>query len=101
MNKFLLTLFACSSCYGLTLLSIHPALAVKLSAQDASNPILRPTDSQAVDAPVNTEYRQTPNTQTLGKESIKELALRVYGCDCPSCQAMASNLLLQGQLPSR
>jgi hypothetical protein len=100
MNKIILTLLACSSFYGLTMVNVNPALAEKLSPQQMSNPILRPTENQSINLPTSTEYPQTPSVRAMENETVKQLAIKMFGCDCPSCQAMASNLLLQGHLPS-
>jgi len=101
MNRIALALLGCSGFYALTtLLNVNPAMAEKLSPQQISNPILRATDNQSTNQVTSTEEAQTSSVRSVETESIKQLALKMYGCDCPSCQAMASNLLLQGRLPS-
>jgi hypothetical protein len=103
MNKIALALLGCSSFYALTMINVNPALAEKLSPMQMSNPILRQTDNQSINppvSPVSTEDPQTPSVRAVENDTVKELAIKMFGCDCPSCQAMASNLLLQGQLPS-
>lgn len=100
MNKIALTLLCCSSFFALTVLNVNPAFAKKLSPQDLANPTLRAADTQTVNIPVSQEYPQSPSMRSLETERIKQLALQKFGCDCPSCQALASNMLLQGQLPT-
>ncbi len=99
MNKIALTLLCCSSFFALTVLNVNPAFAKKLSPQDLANP-LKAGDTQTVNVPVSQEYPQSPSMRSLQTERIKQLAMQKFGCDCPGCQALASQMLLQGQLPT-
>lgn len=100
MNKIVLTLLCCSSFFALTVLNVNPAFAKKLSPQEIANPTLRAADTQRVNIPVSQEDIQSPSMRSLQTERIKQLAMQKFGCDCPGCQALASNMLLQGQLPT-
>ncbi|MCW5314469.1 hypothetical protein GTQ43_11815 [Nostoc sp. KVJ3] len=97
MNKIIITLLSGSSFLALTLLTVNPAFAKKLSPEDLANPTLTPTDTQAIAAPVSQEYPQYPSVRA--NEKIKQLAMQLFGCACPSCQAKASQMILQGSLP--
>ncbi len=99
MNKIALTLLCCSSFSALTVLNVNPALAKKLSPQDLANPIERASDTQKVNVLNSQEYPQSPSMRSLETERIKQFAIQKFGCDCPGCQALASQMLLQGQLP--
>ncbi|MEH1874192.1 hypothetical protein [Nostoc sp.] len=96
MNKIIMALLCGSSFLALILLTVNPAFAKKLSPQDLANPTLAPTDAQAVSAPVSQEYPQNPSIRS---NEIKQLAMQMFGCACASCQARASQMILQGSLP--
>jgi hypothetical protein len=100
MNKIVLALVCGSSFFALTVLNVNPALAKKLSPQDVADPTLRASDTQTVHVPVSQEDIQSPSMRSLQTERIKQFALQKFGCDCPGCQALASQMLLQGQLPT-
>lgn len=97
MNKIVITLLCGSSFFALTLLSVNPAYAKKLSPQDLANPTLTPTDPQTVAVPVSQEYPHYPSIRA--NERVKQLAMQMFGCACASCQAKASQMILQGSLP--
>ena len=95
MNKIAFALLCSSSFFAFILQTANPALANKVSPQDLANPQAKPIDTQQVNAPVANP--EVPSVRS--NETAKELAVQMFGCDCPSCQARASQVLLQGSLP--
>ena len=101
MNKILLAILSSSSFVFLTLISVNPALARKLSPQELANPVLRSNTqtTQTVNQSLPKQNSEFPSMRSLKTQTIKELAIQQFGCDCPGCQSLASNMILQGHLP--
>ncbi len=99
MNKIAFALLCSSSLFGLIQLTASPALAVKLSPQDLALPKLDTALTQQVNRPVVKQDNEFPSMRSTDTERAKQLAIKTFGCDCPSCTALASQMLLQGNLP--
>ncbi|MDF5720556.1 MAG: hypothetical protein PUP91_08725 [Rhizonema sp. PD37] len=96
MNKIAFALLCSSSFFAFIVQTANPALANKVSAENLAYPQAKPIANQQVNAPV-TKNPEVPSVRS--NEKAKELAVQMFGCDCPSCQARASQVLLQGNLP--
>jgi hypothetical protein len=96
MNKIAFALLCSSSFFAFILQTANPALANKVSSEDLAYPQAKPIENQQVNAPV-AKNPEIPSVRS--NEKAKELAVQMFGCDCPSCQARASQVLLQGSLP--
>ncbi len=99
MTKIVFALLCSSSLFGLMQLSASPALAVKATPEQLALPKLDSTQTQQVNTPVIKQDNEFPSIRSTDTERVKQLALKTFGCDCPSCQALASQMLLQGNLP--
>jgi hypothetical protein len=99
MNKIAFALLCSSSIFGLIQLNASPALALKASPEQLALPKLDSTQTQQVNTPVVERDNEFPSMRSNQTESAKQLALKMFGCDCPSCTAMAKQMLLQGNLP--
>ena len=97
MNKLALTLLCSSSFFSAMLLTVNPAFAKKATPQDLATPKLQPSIEQTVNAPAAKKDSEFPTIQS--SERVKEVAIKMFGCDCSSCQAAASQMMLQGNLP--
>jgi hypothetical protein len=64
---------------------------------DLAYPKLGSSNTQTVNPPVKTQNPEYPLINST--ESLEQIAIQKLGCDCPGCQAMASQMLLQGNLP--
>lgn len=97
MNRIALALISLSSFFALIPLTAHPALANKLSPQDLALPKVTSDNMPQVNAPAAKKDSEFPSLNST--ERVKQLAIQKFGCDCSSCQALASQMLLQGNLP--
>ena len=97
MNKFALTLLCSSSFFSAMLLTVNPAFAKKATFQDLATPKLQPATQQTVNASAAKKDIEFPAIKS--SERLKEAAIKMFGCDCSSCQAAASQMMLQGNLP--
>lgn len=79
------------------LLTVNPAFAKKATPEDLATPKLQPPIEQTVNAPAAKKDPEFPSIQS--SERVKEVAIQKFGCDCPGCQAAASQMMLQGNLP--
>lgn len=96
MNKIAFALLCSSSVFALMQLNASPVLALKPTPQQLALPKLDSAQPQQVNTPVDNEFPSVRYDQT---ERAKQLALKMFGCDCPSCTALANQMLLQGNLP--
>lgn len=96
MNKLALTLLCSSSFFSAMLLTVNPAFAKKATPQDLATPKLQPPIEQTVNAPAAKKDSEFP---TIRSSEIKDVAMQMFGCACSSCQAVASQIMLQGSLP--
>jgi hypothetical protein len=80
-------------------LNVSPALAIKPTPQELALPKLDSTQAQEVNRPVLKQDNEFPSMRSADTETAKQLALKTFGCDCPSCTALARQMLLQGNLP--
>ncbi|MBR8840037.1 MAG: hypothetical protein DSM106950_40080 [Stigonema ocellatum SAG 48.90 = DSM 106950] len=99
MNKIAFALLCSSSLFGLMQLNASPAMAVKLTPEQLALPKLDSTQTQQVKTPVVKQDNEFPSMRSTDTERVKQLAIKTFGCDCQSCQALASQMLLQGKLP--
>ncbi|MEH2312728.1 MAG: hypothetical protein V7K35_15300 [Nostoc sp.] len=97
MNKIVMGLLCGSSFLALTLLTVNPAFAKELSPQDLTSPKLNSAQTQTVNISVTKKSPEFPSIKST--QSIEELAIQKFGCDCPGCQARVSQMVLQGSLP--
>lgn len=79
------------------LLTVNPAFAKKATPQDLATPNLQPPIEQTVNASAAKKDTEFPTIQS--SERVKEVAIQMFGCGCSSCQAAASQIMLQGNLP--
>lgn len=97
MNKIVMTLVCCSSFFALTLLTVNPAFAKELSPHDLTSPNLNSDQTQTVNTSVT---KKSPEFSSISStQSLEELAIQKFGCDCPACQARVSQMVLQGSFP--
>jgi len=99
MNKIAIALLCSSSLFSLMQLNASPALAVKATPEQLALPKLDSTQTQQVNTPTVKQDSEFPSMRSTDTERAKQLALKTFGCDCPSCTALASQMLLQGNLP--
>ena len=97
MNKIVMGLLCGSSFFALTLLTVNPAFAKELSPQDLTSPKLKSAQTQTVNTSVSKKSPEFPSIRPT--QSIEELAIQKFGCDCPGCQARVSQMVLQGSFP--
>ena len=79
------------------LLTVNPAFAKKATPEDLATPKLQPPSEQAVNASAAKKDPEFPSIQS--SQRVKEVAIQMFGCACTSCQAVASQIMLQGTLP--
>ncbi|MDF5736978.1 MULTISPECIES: hypothetical protein [unclassified Nostoc] len=97
MNKIVITLLCCSSFFALTLLTVNPAFAKEFSPQNLTSAKLNSDQTQTINISVT---QKSPEFPSIGStQSLEELAIQKFGCDCPACQARVSQMVLQGSLP--
>jgi len=99
MNKVAFALLCSSSVFGFMQLNASSALALKPTPEQLALPKLDSTSTEQVNAPVVRPDNEFPSIRTNETERAKQLALKMFGCDCPSCTALANQMLLQGSLP--
>ncbi|MEH2273995.1 MAG: hypothetical protein V7K40_04075 [Nostoc sp.] len=97
MNKIVMDLLCGSSFLALTLLTVNPAFAKELSPQDLTSPKLNSVQTQIVNTSAT---KKSPEFSSMkSTQSLEELAIHKFGCDCPGCQARVSQMVLQGSFP--
>ncbi|MHC5614270.1 MAG: hypothetical protein ACYTXA_25565 [Nostoc sp.] len=94
MNKIVMALLCGSSFFVLTLLTVNPAFAKELSPQDLNPPEFNLVQTQTVNISVTKKSPEFPSIKST--QSLEELAIQKFGCDCPACQARVSQMVLQG-----
>ncbi|MEH1784701.1 MAG: hypothetical protein V7L23_03620 [Nostoc sp.] len=93
MNKIVMALLCCSSFSALSFLTVNPAFAKQLSPQDLTSPRLNSEQTQTVNTSVT---KKSPEFSSINStQSLEELAIQQFGCDCPACQARVSQMVLQ------
>ncbi len=97
MNKLALTLLCSSSFFSAILLTVNPAFAKKATFEDLSTPKLQTPIEQIVNAPAAKKDTEFPSIQS--SQRVKQVAMQMFGCACSSCQAAATQIMLQGSLP--
>jgi hypothetical protein len=86
-----LTLLGCSSSLALILATTPIATAGELSPQDAAIVDLPPVTTETV-----TNFAESDPYTVLGGDTIGNLAIERYGCDCRGCRnVVVSNSLSQ------
>ena len=93
MNKNSLTWLGCSSLAAI-LLTSHPANAGTVALQELD--FVKPTTSAptfSTSAQSNLQTALDPNSDTVG-----DLAIAKFGCDCPSCRNQALQMVQSGRL---
>ncbi|MEH1836558.1 MAG: hypothetical protein V7L29_32045 [Nostoc sp.] len=109
MNKTTLTLLSTSCMVSLLVLMSHTAVAETRPTITLSNSTPQNQQIGTVASPINTSATQTigtagvqvnprvfsldPNSDTVGNVAIAK-----FGCDCSSCRALALRMLQTGQL---
>ncbi|MEH1840335.1 MAG: hypothetical protein V7L20_16625 [Nostoc sp.] len=97
MNKIVMALLCCSTFFALTFLTVNPAFAKELSLQDLTSPKLNSDKTPTVNTSIT---KKSPEfSSIISTQSLEELAIQQFGCDCPACQARVSQMVLQGSFP--
>ena len=95
MNKDALTLLGCSSLV-LMLLTSHPANASTIAPQSEGFIGTKTTAAQ-INAPLTSEYPQSASLDPMS-DTVGDLAIAKFGCDCMSCRNQVLSMVQTGSL---
>ncbi len=97
MNRDTLTLLGCSGSLAFMLLTGNSAQAGTVSPQYAGYAGLTKTAAPTVNTPTSQE---TPQRSTLdpASDTIGDLAIAKFRCDCMSCRNAVVQMIQSGQL---
>lgn len=109
MNKTTLILISSSCVLSLLVLTSHIAVAESSHSVHTTNNNLKPQIAETITLSKNSSVIQL--TQTVGiqvnprvfsldanSDTVGDVAIAKFGCDCSSCRAMALQMLQSGQL---
>jgi hypothetical protein len=95
MNRTTLTLLCTPFFSALILLQMNIAYASKLSRKNFTS--TRLSQVQTVNSPAVEKSPQVPTINS--NKSLSEIAIELFGCDCPGCQARASQQISTTSTP--
>ena len=97
MNRDALTLLGCSSSLAFILLTSHAANAGTLAPESVGFVGTKSTIAQTVNAPLSSEYPQSASIDPMS-DTIGDLAVAKFGCDCMSCRNQVLSMVQSGTL---
>lgn len=109
MNQTILTLLGSSCVFYLFVLMSHPAVAESkpsvatipsTPAYQVTGTVASPTNSSATQTTETLAVQVNPRVFSLDAngDTVGDIAIAKFGCDCSSCRALALQMLRTGQL---